>query len=272
MTFEETFYGRPNTIKTYRSLFRNHIEFPADEQPDWETWTEESTRVMLGVWAEKKLSRNTKLTLVRLLARYVKFNGGPEIETKRYIRELERGEQQTEVTALSADQAATLMDITRRMEPKFYPVMLLAMHAGLRRGEIFGLRCEDVDMLSGKVKISHSYDGPTKNGKSRIVPMSPELAKALSATRNVLLRVPSEKVFEQFDPNPILRRLCAHARVPTLRFHDLRHTFASLALTGGVNAKQVSVWLGHSSVTTTLDIYWNLTTEEAALDFLPKMK
>ena len=101
--------------------------------------------------------------------------------------------------------------------------------------------------------------------------MSAELSRALTGARNLLLRDPTEKVFEQFDPNPILRRMCVHAQVPRIRFHDLRHTFASLALTNGVNAKQVASWLGHSSVVTTLEIYWNLTSEEAALDFLPEI-
>jgi integrase len=272
MTFEETFYGRPNTIKTYRSLYRKHIKFPSGEEPVWAEWGDESTRFMIQGWSDKKLSRNTKIALIRLLARYVKFKGGRDVETQRYVRELEREEQQTEVKALSTEQATALMETASRMEPRFYPVLLMAMHAGLRRGEIFGLTCGDLDMINGRIKVSKSYDGPTKNGKSRIVPMSPELAKEVVGPRNILMRNPSEKVFEQFDPNPVLRRLCAHARVPVIKFHDLRHTFASMALTSGVSAKQVSTWLGHSSVTTTLDIYWNLTTEEAALDFLPKMK
>lgn len=269
MRFEDTFHGRPNTIRTYMSLFRKHIE-PGDIEPDWAKWTEESTQIALGEWERRGLSRNTKMTLVRLLGRYVAFRGGPKIDTQKFIRRLERSEQQREVTTLSTSEAKCLMDLAKKLEPKFYPVLLLALHAGLRRGEIFGLRCSDVDMLQGKIKISHSYDGPTKNGKSRIVPMSPELARTLTSARNLLLRGPNEKVFEQFDPNPLLRRLCREAGIAKIRFHDLRHTFASLALVNGTNPKQVSAWLGHSSVVTTLSIYWNLTSEESNLDFLPE--
>jgi integrase len=99
--------------------------------------------------------------------------------------------------------------------------------------------------------------------------LSPELSKALTSARNLLLRDPESKVFEQFDPNPVLRRLCGHAGLENIRFHDLRHTFASLALDSGISPKQVQEWLGHASVVTTLSIYWNLTKEEANLDFLP---
>ena len=273
MDFTDTFYGRPSTITTYKSLFKQHIQSLLMDSIDWKNWSEASTYLILDSWNKQKLSKNTKITLIRLLRKYVKFNGGPEINTKYFIKSLERSEQQKEVKTLTSEQASNLMNTTKRLEPKFYPVMLLALHAGLRRGEIFGLRCGDIDMINGKIKISHSYDGPTKNGKSRIVPiMSNELSNELIKARNLLLRNPDEKVFEQFDPNPILRRLCDHAKIPILRFHDLRHTFASIALSNQINIKKVSVWLGHSSVTTTLDIYWHLTKNEPDIDFLPKCK
>ncbi len=268
MEFEDTFYGRPNTIRTYKSLYRNHIE-PRDYCPDWTKWNEESTQIMLAEWDRRGLGRSTKITLIRLLVKFVKFKGGPDIEAAKFIRGLERSEQQREVTTLTRAQSSSLMRQAKEANPEFYPVLLLALHAGLRRGEIFGLRCRDVDILNGKIMVSHSYDGPTKSGKSRVVPMSAELASALTGTRNLLLRGADEKVFEQFDPNPTLRGLCRKVGIKQIRFHDLRHTFASLALTKGVNPKQVSVWLGHTSVVTTLSTYWNLTTEVVNLDFLP---
>jgi integrase len=237
MKFEDTFYGRPNTIKTYKSLYTQHIKKELRSDFDWPTWSEQNTRDMLWRWERDKLSRNTKITLIRLLGRYVAFMDGPKINTQKFIKGLERSEQQTEVKALSASEAQKLMKMTYKLEPKFYPVLMLALHAGMRRGEIFGLRCGDIDMIKGKIKISHSYDGPTKNGRSRIVPMSPDLSKALTDARNLLMRKQDEKIFEQFDPNPVLRRMCAWAKIPTIRFHDLRHTFASLALTSGVNPK-----------------------------------
>ncbi len=268
MQFEDTFHGRPNTIKTYTSLYRNHIE-PTDYEPDWIKWNDEATQLTLDEWGRRGLGRSTKITLLRLLRLYVKFQGGPEIEIKQFIKTLERSEQQREVTTLTPAESSSLMKRAKTAKPEFYPVLLLALHAGLRRGEIFGLRCKDVDVLNGKIMVSHSYHGPTKSGRSRVVPMSKELSNALTGTRNLLLGAPDDKIFEQFDPNPPLRALCRKLGIKEIRFHDLRHTFASLALTNGVNPKQVSTWLGHSSVVTTLSIYWNLTAEVANLDFLP---
>jgi len=268
MEFEDTFHGRPNTVRTYTSLYRKHIE-PQDFEPDWIKWNDESTQIMLDEWDRRGLGRSTKITLVRLLVRYVKFRGGPDIESAKFIKALERSEQQREMETLTPAESSSLMKQAKRAKPEFYPVLLLALHAGLRRGEIFGLRCKDVDVLNGKIMVSHSYHGPTKSGRSRVVPMSAELKNVMAGTRNLLLGASNDKIFEQFDPNPPLRALCNVVGIKRITFHTLRHTFASLALTNGVNPKQVSTWLGHSSVVTTLSIYWNLTAEVANLDFLP---
>ena len=268
MEFEDTFTGRKNTIKTYTSLYRKHLATIPDEV-NWEAWSEHSTRYVLKTWEAAGLSRATRITLTRLLGRLVSFHGGPDIDTRAAIKSLERSEQQREVTALSRDEAQKLAETAKLLEPRFYPVLLLALHAGLRRGEIFGLRCGDVDVLNGKIKVSHSYEGPTKSGRSRQVPMGRELSGALTEARNLLLRNAGARVFELFDPNPVLRRCCQRAGIDRIRFHDLRHTFASMALTSGVSPKQVADWLGHSSVVTTLSIYWNITSEKADLSFLP---
>lgn len=269
MNFEKTFQGRPNTVKTYKSLFKKHIQ-PMNQQVDWKNWNNNLTNNILNTWNNKNLSKNTKIILTRILSQYIEFMGGPKINTQKIIKSLKRSEQQSEVKALSKEEVSKLTEITKLLDQKFYPVLLLALHAGMRRGEIYGLRCGDIDILNGKIKISHSYNGPTKNGQSRIVPMSKELTNVLTGARNSLLRNPNELVFEKFDPNPKLKRLCKHAKIPQIRFHDLRHTFASLALENGINPKQVATWLGHSSVSTTLNIYWNLTNEKADLSFLPE--
>lgn len=268
MNFEDTFHGRPSTIKTYESLYRRHIK-PLNFQLEWMNNNEDIILLMIYEWKNKKLSKNTKVSLVRILAQYIKFLGGPSINTHKFIKILGRSEQQKEVVVLSSGEAKCLMDVTKQIKPKFYPILLMALHAGLRRGEIFGLRQGDIDLENKKIKVSHSYDGPTKNGKSRVVPMSSEIFRMFSSS-NLLNEAKDRRVFKRYDPNPHLKALCQEAGITIIRFHDLRHTFASLALTSGINPKQVSVWLGHSSVSTTIDLYWNLTNEQANLEFLPE--
>jgi integrase len=260
MNFEDTFIGRPNTVRAYKSLFKTHIA------PLGDTATVEEA---LAAWKVKGLSVRTRQILLRLLKNYTKHIGGPTLEIKRLHSLLSRETQQEELTVLNPDQAKELVETCKRLEPKFLPILLLGLHGGLRRGEIFGLRCGDIDMFKGKIRVAHSYDGPTKNGKTRYVPMSKDLLDAMTVARNLLMRHPEERVFEILDPNPVLRRLCYAIKVEPMRFHDCRHTFATMALEGGISPKQVANWLGHSSVVTTLGIYWNLSKDEADLSFLP---
>lgn len=259
MNFETTFRGRPNTIKVYTSLYRRHIKGLAGPIND------EVVLTMLKGWEEKGLSRQTIMSLLRLLKSYAKFTG-TTIEIKHLISGLERSEQQEEHLVLNKEQAALLMTTCQRLEPKFYPILLLGLHAGLRRGEVFGLRCSDVDMIKGRLRIAHSYDGPTKTGKTRYVSMTAELIKTMTSARNLLFRPGTERVFEIHDPNPILRRLCYSARLPELHFHSLRHTFCTTALENGVSPRQVAAWAGHASVNTTLSLYWNLTSSEVDIN------
>ena len=266
MKYEETFMGRPNTVRTYQSLFRQHIE-PLKINPN--QWSDQYLKIVLNHWKIKELSKRTQTILVRLLRDYLAFLGGPTIDSKRIIRTVERSEQQEEIVALNKVQAEELMRVCKVADPKFYPILLLGLHAGLRRGEVFGLRCGDVDLFKKRIRVAHSYDGPTKSGKTRYIPMSDELEKAMIAARNLLMRPVDESVFEQQNPNPRLRRLLGLAKLPMIRFHDLRHSFATMALENGISPRVVADWLGHSSVNTTLAIYWNLTNSNTSLNFLP---
>lgn len=262
MNFEETLIGRPNTLSTYKSLFKKHIK---NELFDYKDLNERSINNIINTWNSRGLSANTRAILVRLLNKYVIFLGGGPFETKTLIRQIKRSEQQREVIALSTTAAEKLMNTTRQLKPNFYPILLLALHAGLRRGEIFGLKYQNIDLINKKLTITRSYNGPTKNGKNRNVPISNELYAALTKFKGN----PENHLFNKFDPNPTLKALCKKTGIPSIRFHDLRHTFASLALENGISPKQVSNWLGHSNVSTTLNIYWNLAEQQADLSFLP---
>lgn len=260
-SFELTITGRPNTERVQKSLFRNHISQVSKEKA--QNWGESDTLSIINRWAiEQNLKPRTVQCLLNLLARYIKWCGGPVLDTKSHSRKIGRMRQEREVNALNKDQAETLMKTCKRENRDFYPILLCGLHAGLRRGEVFGLAKDDIDPTKNRLVVRRSYDGPTKNGRSRIVPISSELSYEL-------LRINKNPLFNRIDPNPSLRRLCRSIGLKAIRFHDLRHTFATLALESGVYPKQVQQWLGHSNLTTTLDIYWQSTDQEADMSFLP---
>lgn len=267
MNFTDSFYGRENTIRTYTSLFRKHIE-PYVQMSSCPTWSELNTLEIIKDWDGRGLSRNTQTSLLRVLAKFVTFHGGPKIETARFMRLLNRSKQQKEITVLNKREAHKLMVTCEQMNPRFYPILLLALHAGLRRGEVYGLQSGDLDLIKMKIRVERSYDGPTKNGRTRYVPMSKHLAYCM--TQWCFNLNFNSRLFKLEDPNPVLRRVCRQAGVPVIHFHALRHTYATLALESGTSHRKVQEWLGHSSLTTTLNTYWGVINNgDESLDFLP---
>lgn len=160
---------------------------------------------------------------------------------------------------------------------RFYAAYVLALACGLRQGEILGLRWQDVDLRRGTVKIAVQLQDlhgelvlsePKSASSRRTVPLPRLALQALRARRRQALEEghygPDRPVFTDsrggfMRPSNFLRRhfypLMERAGVPRVRFHDLRHTAATLALQEGVHPRVVADLLGHSRVTLTLATY-----------------
>jgi integrase len=182
-----------------------------------------------------------------------------------------------EIVTLSPDQARAFLAATagHRLEALY----VLAVTTGMRQGELLGLRWRDVDVDTGTLQIRGSMqatpDGlrimePKTAGSRRRVALSKQPIDALRRHRvaqteeRLLMRAEAtELVFTTAAGRPItasiLRRsfepLLKRAGLPRMRFHDLRHTSATLLLGRGVHPKVVSEMLGHTRISTTLDLY-----------------
>lgn len=266
MKFVDTITGRPNTIKTKKSLFINWIEpiYLEELSPGW----------YIQYWQENGLKPRTIKSLLSILSEYHTFKTGKTIEShKSQLSSVIRSEQTALLKTLTRPQAAKLIKLCKQNVSDDKLAVLIAIHTGMRKGEVFGLTWGDVDLLRGRIIVQRSYNGPTKNGKSRIIPISSTLEKVLLARMPINSDncIEDVKILKQFDPNPYLKALCKKADIPTITFHNLRHTFATLALESGKSPKIVQETLGHSNVSTTLDIYWGSTQERIDLDFLPEI-
>ncbi len=158
-----------------------------------------------------------------------------------------------------ATEAALLVGSAREDERA---LVLFALHTGARAGELLALEWTDVDLRAQQlVSFSKSRsDGfttnGTKSGKPRKVPLSQTLVAALKAHRH--MRGPL--VFCQDDGKPLtlwhlhgaLERATRKASLRLLRWHDLRHSFASNLTIGGAPIRQVQEWMGHATVTMTM--------------------
>ncbi len=163
----------------------------------------------------------------------------------------------------------------------YYELFVLELTTGLRRGELMALRWEDVNWDTGELRIARQVyhtkkDGllisqPKTKGSIRTIILPSAMLKILQEYRETVesrWMFPSPlKEDSPLDPETANRRLhiiLEHAGCRQVRFHDLRHTFASNALANGMDVKTLSAILGHTSAATTLDIYTHITNDMQA--------
>ena len=196
-----------------------------------------------------------------------------------------QADEAVEPRAWSAGELASFLAIVRTDD--LYPAFLLAATTGMRRGEVLGLRWSDVDLERKRLSVRQTlicvghdprFSRPKTNRGTRAI--------ALPDSTIASLRVQSAKqaadqlklsAAETFNPHGLVftdslgnlldpesfsltfdRRL-KRSGLQRIRFHDLRHTFATLALQVGIQMKVVSEILGHSSTSVTSDIYSHVT-------------
>ena len=178
-----------------------------------------------------------------------------------------------EMQTLSADQLAAFL-----LEAKHsgvFEMYYIELATGLRRGELLGLKWEDIDFANQTLRVRRQVG--RINGEVREAPLKTKNAYrtiSLGTDAVGILKQQREKqpsssyVFPGPTGGPIapdsvlhmLHRVLDRAGLPEIRFHDLRHTFATLALQNGVDVKTVSGMLGHFSAGFTLDTYAHVTT------------
>jgi integrase len=127
------------------------------------------------------------------------------------------------------------------------PIVQIAIHSGMRRGEIMNLRWKDIDFKERRIILEK-----TKNNERRMIPMNDTLCHVL---QSLPVHLHEERVFPDINGNMVtvtFERACKRAGIEDFRFHDLRHTFASyLTMTGG-NIRTVQTLLGHKDLRMTM--------------------
>jgi integrase len=145
-----------------------------------------------------------------------------------------------------------------------------AMYAGLRLGELRALRHERVDLKAGLIRVEASWDAregliaPKSRAGTRTVPIPSVLSAHLARDR--LAHGASGLFFGRtperpFQPTSVMnraRRAWKAAGLEPVTLHECRHTFASLMIAAGVNAKALSTYMGHATISITLDRYGHL--------------
>ena len=194
--------------------------------------------------------------------------------------------QRREPTFYTAEQIEKLLSAISD-DSTFYLLVKLTATYGLRRSEVLGLMWKSIDFESNTLQISHTvvkvnstvYKDKTKNASSyRLFPLIDEIKQLLISEKEKQLQnqkefgkryISSPYIFVWDDGKPYateyvsqhFKRLLEWNDLPHIRFHDLRHSCASILLSRGFTLKDVQEWLGHSDITLTANIYGHLDIE-----------
>ena len=189
-----------------------------------------------------------------------------------------------EVQILTQPQIAEVLDKLRASS--LYPVAVLALATGMRRGELLALRWHDIDLVGAQLRVERSleetqsgmrFKSPkTRNGlRSLTLPSSAvevlrnhrreclerRLALGLGKFHGDGLVFPASDGMAPMSPDNLSRdwaRTCRRLRLPLVMFHSLRHTHASALIAAGLDVLTISRRLGHAKPTTTLNTYGHL--------------
>lgn len=184
-------------------------------------------------------------------------------------------EEVKEQQCLTQKEVYKVLEVAQKYYPDFYPLLITAIFTGARQGELFSLTWDKINFVEGYMKIDKrvhdkTISTPKTRSSIRKINLPDEVIKVLKEWRlrcphsDMNLVFPNEKGnflnrqnLRKRQLNPTLRR----AGVSEIRFHDLRHTFASLLLANNAHPKYVQDQMGHSSIKITMDTYSHLLPE-----------
>jgi integrase len=282
---------RPTTFERYEQIVRLHIR-PVLGKVKLKSLTSAHVRGLYREKLDAGLSPRTvqyvHSTLHKALKQAIADGLIPRNATEAVKPPQIRRE---EMRPLTAEQVKVLFEAAK--SDRLEALYILAVTTGLRQGELLGLKWDDIDHVVRTLQVKRTLttakggpvlSAPKTKGSRRTVRLS---QTALEALRSHLERQLGEidqagdlwrengLIFASESGSPLSRQhvtahrfkpLLKRAGLPEIRFHDLRHTCATLLLSKNVNPKVVSEMLGHASIAITLDTYSHVlpTMQESA--------
>ncbi|MCC8022584.1 MAG: site-specific integrase, partial [Clostridiales bacterium] len=275
---------KPSTYASYRGKIERHILPVLGEVPLGKITAEDIARFQAGM-EEKGLGPSTIRSCMRLLDTPLQLAVEQHLILENPCRKVSLPKAHPQKVQALDKVSQRKLEQAALEDPNGLPV-LIALYTGMRIGEICALRWEDVDLESQTISVRSTMQrisvfdeqkrktavqtGPPKSERSnRVIPM-PATLNALLARRRETAASPYVIECRQGQAEPRIvtywfHRLVEKAGLPPMKFHRLRHTFATRCMELGVDVTTLSHILGHSSTKMTLDIYTDSMTEQRRL-------
>ena len=279
---EKKKYVKKSTYAAYQLLIQNHIK---PYFGDLYEVNEEKVQQFVFDKLDAGLSEKTIRDIIIVLKMILKFgikNG--YLEYIQIDAKFPSKQEKKDLDVLSKANQKKFMEHLRNNFTFKNLGIFICLSTGMRIGEICGLRWCDVDTAEGVIKVRHTLqriyiienearhtelllDTPKTANSVRDIPMSSELLKMLKSLNKVV----NENYYViSNDIKPIeprtyrnyYKKLCKQLDIPELKFHGLRHSFATRCIESKADYKTVSVLLGHSNISTTLNLYVHPNKEQ----------
>jgi len=273
-------HKKPNIRETTWEVYEGHVRNHFHDLNDLKIALIQTATVEKFIRTKQDQGMNL-LTLRKILVslgqifnyavrhRYIEYN--PLREAERPQSQGKEGEsEQDKILILTSDQIKALLDKTE--DQKYRVLFKLAIFSGARQGELLGLKWSDVDWRNNQIHIKRTFNNgrffATKTKESnRRIDIGPKVMTELKKWKLACPKSELDLVFPNGKANPIDHHnmvyryflpMLKEANLPRIRFHDLRHTYASLLIEQGENIKYVQSQLGHSNPTVTWNVYAHL--------------
>ena len=278
---------RPNTVRNYRDRYNQNIR-PVIGDMILNEVLPTHCQLIFNIMDDEEYCTSTlkltRITLTNLMNHAVSDKIISENPCNKTVKS-NMGKSEKKIKPLTIEGQTAFLKYALRSE--FYEQFAFILQTGLRAGEMIGLKWSDINFKNRTLNIertmeydysTHSWKvGPPKRKSSiRTIPLTNEAIvllkkqKAFNKTLNFIHMEFSDLVFLSRNGEPIKNSLydryiysvCDMAIIPRISMHTLRHTFATRCIEAGMKPKTLQKILGHSKISTTMDLYVDITEEE----------
>jgi integrase len=260
---------KPSAIRSYEAALRDHVVPRVGRMRLADVQRRDVQQIgddLLSDGRDPSTIRNALMPL-RVIFRRAVEDGDLAVNPCTHLRlPAVRGRRER---IASPDEAQRLL---AALPERDRPVWATALYAGRRRGELMALRWEDVDLAAGVIRVVRSYDDkgrvevePKSRAGRRTIPIVGALRDALIEHRarqshddGLVFGSSAKRPFVASNLWRRAQRAWKRDGLKPIGLHEARHTFASVLIAAGVNAKAITTYMGHASIQTTYDLYGKL--------------
>lgn len=267
---------KPSTYNNYKGYLNNHLKDCIGKKK-LNDITSLDIQKLMHEKVNQGLSNQTVNHIIKFIGAVFQKMINDELMYKNpaaRIKKLKSNHKKFKV--LTIEEAELALKTAEEYFPDFYPMLFTALYTGMREGELIALTWDKINWEKREIMVDSNYSlgeitTPKTKHSIRRIDMSDKLVEVLMKwkeeyPKSSLNLVFPNQVGNYNDPNNIVKRRFYYvldlAGVERIRFHDLRHTYASLLISQNVSPKYVQSQLGHGSIQITMDTYSHIMPED----------